>query len=296
MSFPGSKSRIAVVTDSTSDLPAALLEEFEISTVPLNIWIDGEQYLDRVTIEPSQFISLLATAKGFPTTSQPSVGAFQQVYESLAETHDEIISIHLSSRLSGTYQSAVLAAESIASHAHVSVIDTGTVSMALGFAVLEAAGMARDGYPVPEIVEAVRRVAGECEVLFLVDTLEYLRRGGRIGRAAELLGSMLRVKPILKVDDGVVSPLARTRTRPRALATVASLVRELAPLQRVAVLTSSTRDDLEPFIENLSQYSLNGQVIVSELSPVLSAHTGPGCIGVVAQKQTAQRGEAVTVA
>jgi len=273
--------RVAVVTDSTADLPRELIEEYDIHVVPLTVHIDGEVFEDRVTITPAEFMRRLTTTSTFPTTSQPSVGRFQEVFNRLAEEYDAIISIHISSRLSGTYQSALLARDTINGRLPISVIDSRSTSMGLGFAVLRAAKLAKAGYDLATIDRATRRAMESIHAVFLVDTLEYLRRGGRIGRAAEIVGTVLQLKPILRLEDGVVVPHARTRTRRKATAGLIELVRDFPRIDQLAILTTSGSSGAERVADALADRCPRERMIFAELSPVLAAHVGPGALGVI---------------
>lgn len=276
-------ARVAVVTDSTADIPPELISRYGIEIVPLTVRVGQKTFEDRVTISPREFMQHLTTLDPteFPTTSQPSVHRFLETYNRLADTHDAIISIHLSRRLSGTYQNALLARNSINGRLPILVVDSRSTSMGLGFPVLEAARLAQEGYSLEEIEPAVRRVIEGTHAVFVVDTLEYLRRGGRIGRAAEIVGSILQLKPILRLEEGVVVPFARTRTRPRATAGLIELVQEFPRIDRLAILSTTASDDVIRVADALSRHYPREQMIFSEFSPVLATHLGPGALGVV---------------
>ncbi|ACZ39336.1 DegV family protein [Sphaerobacter thermophilus] len=273
--------RVAVVTDSTADLPREMIEAYDIHVVPLTVHIDGEVFEDGVSITPAEFMRRLTTTTTFPTTSQPSVGRFQEVFNRLAEEYDAIISIHISSRLSGTYQSALLARDTINGRLPISVIDSRSTSMGLGFPVLRAAKLAQAGYDLDTIDRATRQAIESTHAVFLVDTLEYLRRGGRIGRAAEIVGTVLQLKPILRLEEGVVVPHARTRTRPKATAGLIELVRDFPRIDQLAILTTNGSSDAERVADALADRCPRERMIFAELSPVLAAHVGPGALGVV---------------
>ena len=274
-------ARVAVVTDSTADIPPELIKWHGIHVVPLNVRMADTVYEDRMTITPGQFVQRLVESGEFPTTSQPPVGRFQQLYRELAADHDAIISIHLSSRLSGTIQSARLAREALGSPTPIVILDSRLASMGLGFPVLQAARLALEGYPLDVIEHTTRRAIEATHVMFYVDTLEYLRRGGRIGRAAEIIGSLLQLKPILRMEEGIVVPFARTRTRPRALAGLIDLVREFPRIDQIAILSTGQPGDAEHLTDALSDICDTSRMVVSEFSPVLTTHLGPGAVGVV---------------
>lgn len=273
-------SRVAVVTDSTADLPDELVKRLGISVVPLNIRIGGQSYEDRVSIMPETFMRLLTAENGSPITSSPSVGRFAREYERVSTTSHEIVSIHVSSRLSGTYASACTARDLFIDGPEIRVIDSGTASMGLGLIVKRAAEMARDGASLREIDAMITRTQPRTHVIFLVDTLEHLRRGGRIGRAAEIIGSVLQLKPLLRVEGGIVVPQARTRTRARAVSGLCQLIEEVPSIESAAVLYTAGAEDIGAVVETLSPKINEEDLIISELSPVLSAHVGPRGLGI----------------
>lgn len=272
--------RVAVVTDSTADLPDDLIEALDIHVVPLNIRIAGQSYEDRVSIMPDTFMNLLTADNGMPVTSGPSVGRFAHEYEQLSKHHDEIISIHISSRLSGTYASACTARDLFLDGPEISVIDSETASMGLGLIVEAAARQARNSATLTEIQALVTDMQPRTHVIFLVDTLEHLRRGGRIGRAAEIIGSVLQLKPLLRVEEGIVVPQARTRTRARAVSGLLRLIEEVPEIESAAVVYTAGAEDTGLVAECLSSKISGNNLIISELSPVLSAHIGPKGLGV----------------
>jgi DegV family protein with EDD domain len=273
-------SRVAVVTDSTADLPADLLEQLDVTVVPLNVRIAGESYEDRVSITPETFMRLLTSDNGVPVTSAPSVGRFAKEYERLSEDHDKIVSIHISSKLSGTYSSACTARDLFLDGPEIDVMDSRTASMGLGLVVKKAAELAREGTSLSEIDNHVTNLLPRTHVIFLVDTLEHLRRGGRIGRAAEIIGSVLQLKPLLRIEEGIVVPQARTRTRARAISGLLQLIEEVPKIDSAAVVYTAGADDVGLVSEALVPRVGKDQVIISELSPVLSAHIGPKGLGV----------------
>ena len=272
--------RVAVVTDSTCDLPDSLIEQLGISIIPLNVRIGHESYEDRVTIMPGAFMEKLASENGAVVTSAPSVGRIANEYERLAETHDQIISIHISSRLSGTYSCAGMARDLFVDLPEIRVIDSGTASMGLGLAVKTAGEMAQADASLQEIESRVHDVLSRTHLIFLVDTLEQLRRGGRIGRAAEIIGSVLQLKPLLRIEEGIIVPQARTRTRSRAVSGLIQLLDEVPRIESAAVVYTEGAEDIGVIVEHLSSRIGSEELIISELSPVLSAHIGPGGLGV----------------
>lgn len=270
--------RVAVVTDSTSDLPSQLARSRGITVVPLTLNFEGRALLDGVDIRPSEFYRKLPNATTHPTTSQPSAGQFAEAYSSLLSDHGEIVSIHISSKLSGTHASALQGAE-MTDGSRVKVIDSELVSMSLGLVTLAAAQLAAQGHGAAAITEKVTAMRPEVQTYFSVATLEFLRRGGRIGRASALVGSVLQVKPVLCIRDGLVTPLERVRTFDRALNRVVELAREMDHGQGLTVIVGHADSEadaervareLEPLCETL---------LVHPLGPVVGAHAGPGVVG-----------------
>ena len=269
--------KIAIVTDSTADLARDLVEQRDITVVPLTVTLDGQSYLDGVEIQADEFYAKLVASGQMPTTSQPSPSRFASAYERLLAAHEQVISLHISSKLSGTFEAASLGAGMVASD-RVHVVDTQMVSMPLAQLVLAASAMAASGGTVESVLEGVRSIQESLHVYFMVATLEFLRRGGRIGRAGALVGSVLQVKPVLTLQDGQVAPLERVRTQEKALSRVIELAgRGKGPV--CALIGHATAPDaaeriaraLEPRAESL---------IVAPLGPVVGAHAGPGTVGV----------------
>ncbi len=272
-------SRVAVVTDSTADLPAPLTKARSVTVVPLTLNLDGQSLLDGVEITPVDFYRRLPGVTTHPTTSQPSPGRFAAAYSALLADHDSIVSIHISEKLSGTYASARQAADMI-DPARIRVIDSELVSMSLGLVTLVAATMSAKGAEIEAIEAKVLEMRSQVQTYFSVATLEYLRRGGRIGRASALLGSVLQVKPVLCIRDGLVTPLERVRTFERALNRVVELTRDVDRGSGVCVIVGhadSEEDaerigrELEPIAETL---------MIQPLGPVVGTHAGPGVVGV----------------
>ena len=274
-----SGSKVAIVTDSTADLPPSLVSSRSISVVPLTLHFDGRSLLDGVDITPSEFYRKLPAATTHPTTSQPSPGQFAERYRALLADHDSIVSIHISEKLSGTYESARQGAE-MTDARRVHVIDSEVVSMSLGLVVLAASTLSSRGAEAEAIVEKISSMRPEVQTYFSVATLEFLRRGGRIGRASALVGSVLQVKPVLCIRDGQVTPLERVRTFERALNRIVELARGVDRGKGVCVIVGHAGADedaervgreLEPVAETL---------MIQPLGPVVGAHAGPGVVGV----------------
>ena len=270
---------IAIVTDSTADLPTSLTRNRSITVVPLTLNFEGRSLLDGVDIRPSEFYRKLPNATTHPTTSQPSAGRFAETYARLLASHSDVVSIHISEKLSGTYASAVQGAE-MTDPKRVHVIDSQLVSMSLGLITLAASEMVARGAEAPAIVDRVVAMRDQVQTYFSVATLEFLRRGGRIGRANALLGSVLQVKPVLCIRDGLVTPLERVRTFDRALNRVVELTREMDNGKGLCVIVghADAEDDAERVARELE--SKCDTLMIQPLGPVVGAHAGPGVVGV----------------
>jgi len=274
---------IALVTDSTAYLPADMVAKHGITVVPLYVNFGDESYRDNIDIIPDDFYARLPTAKVMPSTSQPSRGDFAQVYQHLVDQGaTAIISVHISSLLSGTVSSALMARDDVP-EVPIYVVDSLSTTMGLGFMVLEAVRQVAAGRPAEEIVRSLEAMRGNIRILFLVDTLEFLHRGGRIGGAAAFLGSMLSLKPLLTLRDGRIEALERVRTKRRALSRMLELVSEEMTGQtvRAAILHAAVAEEGKALCDDLPQHLDCCEVYLTELSPVIGTHTGPGALGVV---------------
>ena len=271
--------RVAIVTDSTADLPPALAASKSVTVVPLTLNFEGRSLLDGVDITPSEFYRKLPQAVTHPTTSQPSPGAFAEKYAALLQDHDAIVSIHISEKLSGTVASARQAAD-MTDPKRIHVVDSELVSMSLGLVTLVAATLAEQDKDAPTIEARVTGLAPKVHTFFSVATLEFLRRGGRIGRASALLGSVLQVKPVLCIRDGLVTPLERVRTFDRALGRVIELAREADHGQGLCVIVghADAEADAERVWRELEPIA--DTLMIQPLGPVVGAHAGPGVVGV----------------
>lgn len=272
-------SSVVIVTDSTADLPAQLVKTRGITIVPLTLNFEGRSLLDGVDIKPSEFYRKLPNATTHPTTSQPSAGRFAEAYQELLADHAEVVSIHISEKLSGTFASAVQGAE-MTDPKRVHVIDSQLVSMSLGLVTMAAAEIASRGTTADAIVQKVTEMREQVQTYFSVATLEFLRRGGRIGRASALLGSVLQVKPVLCIRDGLVTPLERVRTFDRALNRIVELTREVDRGKGLCVIVG--HGDAEADAERVARElePVSETLMIQPLGPVVGAHAGPGVVGV----------------
>jgi DegV family protein with EDD domain len=282
-----SMSRVAVVTDSCASIPEALLETLGIRWVPYYVHRGKEVLLDLVTIQRDRFYQWLPTARELPKTASPGPGDYLQVYEELAkgEGAREIVSIHMTSKGSGAYQAAKVAQSIIRerfSNLRVEVIDTLSVSMCHGWMVIEAARGAMQGRSLPDIVARVQAMIPVTHMIQTADTLKYLYMGGRIGRAKHLVGSLLSIKPLIGMEDGVIVPLGQARSRRRAYEMMVDLVEATAGHRgriRVAYVHAAAREEVEKLKTMVEERLTCVESLVAELSPALGVHTGPGTAG-----------------
>ncbi len=271
---------VAVVTDSTSDLPKDLAQQYGITVVPLHVHFGDDAYRDGVDIHGDQFYERLQSGKVFPTTSAPSAGTFIETYQQLAKDHDGIVSLHLSSKVSATYSAALQAAAEVKDEGiTVETVDTLQASMALGLIAIGVAKAAAAGSSLAEVVEIANSMSSRARFTGLVETLEYLQKGGRIGKAQALLGSLLRIKPILALVDGEAHGIERARTRSRGIARIKKIVAEAAPLEALCVLYTTDLDLAEEIASDLSEYAPDGKPLIAQLGPVVGTYLGPGMLG-----------------
>lgn len=271
---------LRIVTDSTADLPPEIVAELGIAVVPLSVLFGDEVLLDGVEITAERFFRRLQREERLPTTSQPSPGAFRDAYERLrADGASDILSIHISSKLSGTLASAKQGAEGIEG-VRIEFVDSGFPSLALGMGVIAAAHLARGGMPIGEVKARIEDQYARTHMFFVLDTLEFLRRGGRIGRARAVVGSLLQLKPILGMKDSEVFPIGRVRTRRRAIEDVLERVAGLRPIEQVAAVHSTTPEDLEYVAERLRGLAKDAPLVTGGIGPVIGVHAGPGLIGI----------------
>jgi DegV family protein with EDD domain len=277
-------SRTAIVTDSGVNIPTSVEEEYGIHIVPLKVIFNGQTFKDGAEITPAQFYEKLRAAPELPTTSQPSSGDFVEVYSRLSEEADAIVSIHLSEDLSGTVKSA-LAAQQLVNHVPIEVIDSRSASLGLGFVVMAAARAAQDGKSLPEVVAAARELIPRINVMFVVDTLKYLHMGGRIGGASAMLGTALKIKPLLHLYEGEVNPLERVRSKCRATERMlAIMAQRLAAEQddgelHAAVVHADRHDEAKELKEQVQSRFEPNELYLAELTPAIGTHVGPGTIG-----------------
>lgn len=278
---------IRIVTDSTSDIPIPEAEALGISIVPLTVFFGEEAYLDNVELDNAGFYQKLQASKSLPSTSQPSPAKFQEAFTRLInEGADGIISIHLSSELSGTYQSACTARDTLPEDLKkipIEIIDSHNISIAMSHPIIRAAEEARAGKGLAEIKTMVEDMLARTQILAVLDTLEYVRRGGRIGGARAFLGNMLSVKPIISLKDGKVVPIEQPRTRNKAYARVAQLLHEMEPIEWLCVAESN--EEVGQQLAQALKAVYQGEIPRNKLGAVLGTHTGPGTAAVAVIKK-----------
>lgn len=273
--------KIAIVTDSTAYLPQSLIDEYGIYIVPLSVNFGEETYREGVDMSTQEFYNYLGKAKDLPTTSQPAIGDFLQLYDKLATEFDEIISIHISSGISGTLSTA-FSANNMLQDITIEVIDSEISSFGLGFMVIEAAQMAQENKSMAEIKERIEWMVKNMRGYFIVDDLAHLHRGGRLNAAEFLIGSMLKIKPIIYFIDKKLQPFEKIRTKKKAIDRILELLEADTRdniLIRCSVVHADAIGEAEELAEKIKQTYSNVDVNISEFGPVLGTHTGPGTIG-----------------
>ncbi|WP_307891796.1 DegV family protein [Bacillus swezeyi] len=271
---------IKIITDSTADLGEETLRKYNISVLPLSIAIDGIVYRDQLDIQSDEFIEKMESAKELPKSSQPPLGAFIELYEKLAADGSELISIHLSSELSGTFQTAVSASNMV--DASITVIDSMYISKGLGFQVVRAAALAQQGWTADAIIKDLEDLRDRISLYVTIDNFENLIKGGRIGRGKALLGSLLKVKPIARLEDGIYTPEKNVRS-------TSQLIRYLTgqflsavkgrTVQAIGIAHADALDLANKLKASLLEHIPGIDIDVSYTTPIISVHTGKGAIG-----------------
>jgi DegV family protein with EDD domain len=275
---------VRIVTDSTADIPASLAVELGITVVPCIIYVGQEALRDGVDLTPEAFFDKLARSSELPRTSQPPVASFVAAYRNLLEADGcaGIVSIHVALTLSGTLNAAWAAAQTLEDPTQVRVVDSGQLSMGLGWAVVEAARMARAGATLDEIQHNSQVLLARLRTVAMIDTLENLRKGGRISVISAAFGTAFQIKPLLAVRNGEVSVLDRVRTRSKALAHIEALVRGWGPLAEMAVLHIGAPELAQELAANLRDLVPTERIVIGPAGPALATHLGLGAVGVCA--------------
>ena len=277
---------IRIVTDSSCDLPTDLVQQYGITVLPCYVVVDDQTFKDGLEIQADEFYRRLQADGRTPTTAQPTPSDFHEVYSDLIDQGDQIISIHVSSKLSGTLNSAEQAKASLDDSSAVETIDSHLASIPLGLVVLDAAVLASEEQDLHEVAAKIRQTLGLHHGLFALDTLEYLHKGGRIGKARAFMGSVLHVKPILRLQNGEAYPVERPRTRERAMRRLVQLTQELAPVKRLAVIHSTDANRMAELKQSLTGILPVDQIIESRFGSTLGTYIGPDALGVAITQES----------
>jgi DegV family protein with EDD domain len=269
---------VRIVTDTTADIPPQLAKELGIIMVPVYLRFGDEVFRDVVDISQDEFYDRLIHGNVHPSTSAPAPQDFINVYRELAKSADGILSIHVTSKLSGTYNSALRAKDVVEKEIPIEVIDSEVVTMGLGHLAMAADKMAKSGMSLQQIAQEVRQMIPSIRLLGLLDTLKYLALGGRIGKMQALLGSVLNIKPMLTIKDGVLWPVGRVRSRSKGIDALVEYVKNTPEIQDLAVVYSTTLEEAKALMGRLRTLFTKGQITLARLGPALGVHTGPGIL------------------
>lgn len=274
-------SRVKIVTDSTADMPPQVVDELGITIVPLTIQLGQKTLRDSVDITPADFVQRMSRTTTPPTTIAPTQRQFEDLYNELIKGGNEIVSIHVSSKLSQTYRNASRAALPLLGRSKISVIDSQLITVGLGMLVTAAGRAAAQGASLEEVVKLVRGMIPRIYIGFFVETLDYLERGGRIGKAQALLGNMLNIKPLLILEEGEIVALEKVRTRAKAIEKLVEFITEFTHIQKMVVLHGNTPQDVATLIEQTNLLMPNLDISVDHYGPTMATHVGTDALGVV---------------
>jgi len=272
--------KVAIVTDSIAGLPSSVAEELGITVVPLIVRFGTDIYRDGLDLSPEQFYEKLNKSRVMPATSAPPPGAFANAYDGLAQETNEIAVITLTSKLSATYQVALQSIELMKKQCRVEVVDSGWAIMAQGFVVIAAAKAAQAGASLDQVLDVARHAIHRVDLRGAFDTLEYLERGGRIGKAQAFLGSLLKVNPVIGMKDGEVLPYAKERSRAKAIDHLYDLATSFGDVAGLAVEYAIDFDEANSLIQRFRSKFPQVPICISRASPVIGTHTGPSLIAV----------------
>jgi DegV family protein with EDD domain len=275
---------VKVVTDSTSDIPDQLVRELGITVVSTYVVFGSKSYRDRIDITEDELYEKLVHDTVNPTTSIPSPQDFADVYNKLADETDEIISIHVTSRESGVYNSALLGRELVKKKCHIEVVDSQLVAMACGILVIAAAKEARAGASLERVTEVVRESISRMHLLIVLDTLKYVVRGGRLARPYGLLGTVLKVKPLLTLREGKLTLTGVSRTRAKAIQHLYDFAGSFPQVSEIAVSYTTTSEEAEALAERIKSAFPGIPLYLTRIGPVLGTHAGPGAMGVAVRE------------
>jgi len=276
-------ARVRVVTDSTARLDRRTIERLGITVLPLRVHLDGETFREGVDITPTEFFHKLARSSSPPTTSPPPVEEFVRAYRRLHATTDQILSLHVSSKLSDTYANALAASEAFLGRCQITVMDSQTISLGLGILVKAAAEAAAAGQSIDDIVRLIRGMVPHIYVVFFVETLDYLERGGRIGKAQAILGTMLEIKPFLTIEEGEIIPLEKVRDQDKLVDKLFEFVIEFSEIEQAAILQSTPHplEETKLLLERLEIAFPEVKFPIMVYGPTLATLIGPDGLGIV---------------
>jgi DegV family protein with EDD domain len=274
-------NRVKIVTDSTADMPPGVVEELDITVLPLTIQIGQKTLRDGIDITPADFVQRMARTTTPPSAAPPTQKQFEDIYNELIKGGNEIVSIHVSSKLSQTFRNAQRAALPLLGRGKISVIDSQLITVGLGMLVTAAGRAASQGASLDEVVKLVRGMIPRIYIGFFVETLDYLERAGRIGRAQALLGNMLNIKPLLILEEGEIVALEKVRTRAKAIEKLVEFITEFTRIQKMVVLHGNTPQDVATLIEQTNLLMPNLDISVDHYGPVTATHVGTDALGVV---------------
>ncbi len=283
-------ANVRILTDSLADIPPQLVKELDITTVPVVVRFGDKEYRDRVDLFPKDFYRLLTSSSVSPTTSQPSIGVFEEVYRKLAKETDQILAIHTIASLSGIYNSSRIAADNIQNNSRIAarnikgprieMIDSKQVTMSLGWLVILAARAAKEGRSLEQVASVVEDAIPRVHVVAMLNTLEYAQRSGRLGKGQALFGTLLHVKPLLSIVNGEIVPVENVRSEKRALERLIEIVLGSGPIQELAIVHAEAPDHAQRLQSMLAATFPKESIVMSETGPVLGTHVGPGGVGI----------------
>ncbi|HEX9077041.1 MAG TPA: DegV family protein [Anaerolineae bacterium] len=273
--------RVKILTDSTADLPPEVVERLGIMVLPMKVHIGQRTYRDGIEVTAKDFFAKAEHATTPPTTTPPSPREFEEAFAELTKQTDEIVAIFVSSKLSQTFRIATRAAAPLLGRSKIVVIDSQLITVGLGMLVTAAAQLAADGGSLDDVVRLCRGLIPRIYIAFFVETLDYLERGGRVGKAQALLGGMLSIKPLLILEEGEIVALEKVRTRQKAIEKLVEFITEFTHIDRMVILHSTTPEDVNMLIEQINLVLPNLDISVDNYGPVMATHLGPNALGVV---------------
>lgn len=274
---------VKIVTDSICDLPSEVTQSLSITVIPMLVYFGDKEYRDGIDITPEQFYSRLKNSDIFPHTSVPSLNVFTDTFNKLAEESEQILTITVSSKLAAVYNESLQAIRQIKRECRVEVIDSQWAGMAQGFIVMEAAKAAQNGAGLEEIKDIVQKTIPQVEFHATFDTLEYLGKGGRIGHAWSMVGSLLKINPVITLKSGIVEPVYKARSRAKAIEQLVHFAQSCSNIKEMAVEDAASGDEADELVEQLSSFFPKKQIFRTKTAPTVGAHTGPSLLTVAIQ-------------